>query len=188
MPTAGPNIVQAEFFHAGGTSNSIQDILEEYKEHISESVEHLMRGSVYTMPPKPRIKTSVRFYDVDGVLTSLVNRAAWQEKHFMALLESDVSSSMIRSVVRRVRLQHVLKQKMKLGSRLHTLAIVALETRLKEKQGIAIEKPDRTFRFLDKAEEHELLEAARFSLSSWLFLFRHNDLLADKNISAGYKM
>jgi hypothetical protein len=191
MATLQPNVVQAEFFHVGGDTNaSLEDVMAECWSRAGDGLRDILAGA----DPKTigtGIKTCVRFYDADWSMTNFVKHAQEIDEH-LALLPIISESRGFRRMLLRRKFKFLIHEITSIEPRKLALAIKELGESLKKIQPVAIERVDkegnRLFRPLRKDENHELLEAVRSSKHVWLFLFKHNDLLAETNVGAGHSM
>lgn len=61
------------------------------------------------------------------------------------------------------------------------LAAQQLREAVRASQDVAVERSDHSFRPMRREEAYELVVAAEKATGTWLFVYKSNDLLADKN-------
>jgi len=160
------NIVQAEFFLVDVRGHSLERLAEECRERSQDGA--------------PR-KCTVRFSD-NGLVTNFAKLLNWMKTVRNRQVEKgwsdlDPPRNLFDYLVWRCSglLDDWLSG--------HKVAIVAgqLKRAIRARQMIAVETDDRHFREAGRDELHEILEAARKGSDVWLFVFKQNHLLADKN-------
>lgn len=162
------NIIQAEFFHVGGGSQSLEDMMQ-------ECVERARDGTP--------IKTVVRFFDPDETITPFALQFAKKEKERRVLEKTLLGArggfSFERILANRRHKLHSKKiRSMKEEAKL--LAVRQLKAVTITSSEIALEcRHDHSFRLIREDEVHELLEAADAAVDVWLFVFSPNPLLGD---------
>jgi hypothetical protein len=183
MASLKPNIVQAEFFHVGGDPDSpIQQVLADAWSRTADGLKDILAG----MDPdevKTGIKTCVRFYDYSGSITQSVLLEERAEADRIEVAgELEKKHGLIRRYLLYQKLKRLSSEMVSAPKQRHILTINAVAKVLKERSPVAVEFGDHRFRPVRDNEAHELLEAIRASKSSWIFCFRHNQLLADENV------
>lgn len=178
MKNAELNIVQAEFFHVGGTETpTFEALLEECRERVKEGLELVLRGH----EGRPHIKTVVRFFDETGELTRLALKADQLKRRDKKILDGLVSSTGLRRWFLNLKSRRLAGQTLALQETARLLAAHRLRDAIKASRTVAVEKFDHSFRLVRKDELHELAESATNSRNVWLFVFRPNNLLSDTN-------
>lgn len=174
----GMNIVQAEFFHVGGKDTpSLDALLEDCGRRAADGFElALHRGEA-----RSGIKTVVRFIDSDDTLTNIALRAEALERRDREIMKSFQSTSGLRRWWLNTQSRRLARKIILLKDRARAQSVKLLRKAIRLSYHVALERPDRSFRLIRKDEAHELLEAATKARSVWIFVFRPNDLLADKN-------
>jgi len=186
MTTGRPNIVQAEFFHVGGSDMTLEEVLRECAKRAADGHE---LAAVLGRETQFGIKTVVRFFDVGGSITAFAQQFGQMNQQYInkqaALLEAtswwklrwlDLYS---HSLAGRIL---VLKER---GVR---LAVQKLNDAVRSQSKVALELSDHSYRFLRDNEVYELGEAAYNASGVWLFVFEPNNLLAEKNKLVAYVM
>ncbi len=171
MAQLQPNVVQAEFFHVQLADTTLNKVLSECSERWMED---------------SRIKTVVRFYDDYGFVTDFVSEvrdlelrqqnvrlampSAWPlEKYFLGRKSRSLAGKMSEA---RKRATGLLAER--------------VDKVINTDGKIAVERPDHSFRWAQGEELHELGEATGKATAVMIFLFQHNDLLAEINSPAGH--
>lgn len=181
MPVPLPNIVQAEFFLVGVRSgDSLEVAMTEMRDRIANGLQDVLGG----MDPdevKTGIKACVRFYDLSGRITALVEREHVLDVAHREANEQFRTSAGLRRMFWRWKLAWLLTKIIDIRDRQHVYTTQEFEAKLNSGQQVAVERQDHTYRIIRKDEAHELVEAIKASHNVWIFLFKYNDLLADKN-------
>lgn len=178
-----PNVVQAEFFHIGGRGSSPEQVYAEGLSRAMTGLEDILAG----MDPdevKNHIKTCVRFYDYDGSIGKIVARAEKADKkHLEVAKKLESTDGRLRRLFLKYRLLRLLETISSERPRTHKRAVAAITSIIRKKLPMAVEYGSHhRFRFVRDDERHELLESIKSARdSSWIFYYKHNDLLADEN-------
>lgn len=162
------NIVQVEFFHIGGTSATLDALLEEALDRI------------VTCSP---LKTVLRFEDIDGSLTLHALESTQQYRQLRAWEKTILRmkpgwSLRFNDWCYRRRIRSYERHK----DQLTTLCANAAITAFKCKRTVAVEYLDHRFRMAMPNEHHELIERIRKAESAWVFVFRPNELCSDQHL------
>jgi hypothetical protein len=175
------NIVQAEFFLVGVKSaKSMRALSVQMKERLLDGLELTLATGTEV---KSSIKAGVRFYDTDGSLTKKVAHIqAWEDAYTAALerLGNSSTSRFGRWWLGR-RLRRLGSKKEPEKDRLVAYAAQAVIQALADKRLVGIERNDHSYRLIHRNEAYELAESVNRAESAWVFIFKPNDLLADKN-------
>ncbi len=159
------HVIQAEFFHVGGRDATLESVQEECLDRIAE-------GS--------RIKTTVRFYDHDDMVVSLV-RNLLRERDLLGKLDAKSVSvrmslhRLVLSIRRKLCVERIQKLE---NDRLRRVRAV-LASKLAHGSSFAIENPDRSFRMVRPPERHEYLEATQRATGVWIFVFPGGNIVCD---------
>lgn len=172
-----PNIIQAEFFHVGGKGLSLEEVFAECRERTADSRELSQAG----IENDPHIKTVIRFFDKEGILTQAVIEAEEMRKH-----DEELSNHVSRSwgPVRWLlgMWLHLIERKIAvIDNDLRVATTLGCATIILSKETVAVEKFDHSFRVVRPEERYDLLQSVCASTSVWVFVFEPNDMLADKN-------
>jgi hypothetical protein len=127
------------------------------------------------------IKLCVRYYDADGSATKFIRESEEIEYAYGATLMSLSSTTGWRKIWQHIKFNRLAKRRSSNERRRIDVAVGGLTQALSKRAPVGVEDWEHRYRPLRREEAHELVEAARASKSAWLFLFSHNDLLADKN-------
>ncbi|TSC69557.1 MAG: hypothetical protein G01um101456_116 [Parcubacteria group bacterium Gr01-1014_56] len=166
------NIVQTEFFHVGGGRVTLDEVFEEIGTRLID---------------QSPIKTTVRFYDPDGSLTNLVSKLEQAEKHRRALEKAFFEAkSWWRRKLLDYRARRLVGKVMAMKRKVIRLAIKKLHTVVGHADQVALELHDHRFRHMQPNEAHELLESISNVSNMWIFVFKPNDLLADKHSAVAH--
>lgn len=169
-------IVQVEFFHTGkGENVTLESVERECDRRIADGLELTLRG----IETRNGIKTVLRYFDESGRVT----RHAVQ---YQALRKSIQRRQMGYAPfwwrpIRDLRLSISYRQRDTLRKELRDFAIADIRKAARDTQGIAVERPDHSFRPASPSELHELIEGIKKSGDPWFFVFAPNHLLADSN-------
>ena len=124
----------------------------------------------------------VRIYDDGEFITPLILRLEEMGKRRESLSTTlSTSKSRWRRFVLNFRFQRLAGKILKLKKQAVVVGIEQLETAIRTSRPVAVERFGREFRLAKPNEMHELLEAAKRAESAWFFIFKPNDLLANKN-------
>ena len=172
------NIAQLEFFHVGGkNASSLDELFRECAKRSSDNLKLVLAGSDIGTG----IKTTVRLYDSDGVLTKLATEAQANERRSQELWDEFGNA-------RGFRRWHIDRQSRKCARlsidyrrQALMLAGYVLADAVTYGREVAVECPDRTFRPLRDNEGHELVESASQAKGVWIFVFKPNFLYTDRN-------
>jgi hypothetical protein len=164
--TPNRNIVQAEFFLVNVRADSLDDMLADCAERKADDVP---------------IKCVVRFYD-NGTVTRFAKLLAWMKKK----KDEHVKLGWCYSKPPRTLFDYLIWAWVDIaGDWLNERKVSVVARQLKRatraRQTIAVESEGHRFREAHRDELHELTEAARAASDVWLFVFKPNHLLADKN-------
>jgi hypothetical protein len=166
MPLSEPNTIQAEFFHIRNKT-SLDAVM-------SECADRASTGS--------RIKTVVRFLDMDGSVTDFVSELVASTKKNEEIFQAYAASKegVARGVLS-IKLSRITHKITVLRARRASVAKKGLVAAVLKRQDIMIECEDYSFRSVVPAELHELLEAIKSSEDVWLFVyaFKPDGLVAD---------
>lgn len=159
------NIVQAEFFHVGGGSSTL------------EMVEIESLGRILDHSP---IKTVVRFYDEGEFVTAYALRSQAIELHNRALYTQPVKSRSWYEMLFSTLFGYSYGQTVEPGERLACVRD-AFEAIAYTSKVIAVELPDYSFRPMHDNELYDLLTSVNRAKDAWIFVFKHNELCAKQN-------
>lgn len=170
------NIIQAEFFHVGGRGR--QQTLDDL---IGECINRRNEGA--------SIKTVLRFYDDDR---GSITRNVVHYKELDDLHEALVQKVFASHGLSRWFLDMSARQVARTRARAKKGHMRLVMNRLWEipwsHQNIAVEEGNHHFRYAKWDEKKNLLAVVGKGKSVWLFVFEHNDLLADSNVSVARAM
>ena len=170
--------MQAEFFHIGGEDTaSLDALLEECGERVADGLELVLQGG----EARSGIKTVVRFVDVENKLTALALQAEALKKRDREIMEAFPNTTGLRRWWLDRQSRTLAGKSLALKDKVRTLAAQQLRKAVKASQDVAVERSDHSFRPMRREEAHELVVAAEKAKAAWLFVFKSNDLLADKN-------
>lgn len=165
-----PNIIQAEFFHVGGLDAPHLDVL------IGECKTRIADGA--------RIKTTVRFYDTDGSITSKAVSVSREDERLRKMVAGYTKANGWKRVFIGTVCIFALKKRIRSreqnGKVLSYIQLKLLET-LRTSGQICVERHDRSFRPMRKDEAYDLATAIAKAKNVWIFVFSPNELCADKN-------
>lgn len=178
MATAQPYLVQVEFYHVGGENiHSLGALLEECAQRIGENIPRSIGGSEVG----PGIRTAVRFFDVTGGITYLARKANRAEKKRERSLEDyENASSWPRRWLMGIRKRWLIAQAHGAKDELRSFSSGRLQDAL-TMDSVAVENPDRSFRYVRDEEQQELIGRIVASTHVWVFVFNSNDLFSKKN-------
>lgn len=163
------NIAQLEFFLC--EFDSLEDI-------VGETVSRARDGK--------RVKLVVRILDMHGTLTEhvrMMQALEMRSEAFYRCLPADFLQRPFweRWFIERRR-RRVAAKSLDAKRKLVELGVGALRETIKREGPIGIEAyPEAPFRLARHNELHELLETAGHAKSAWAFIFKPNELLADRN-------
>lgn len=179
------NIAQVEFFHVGGRhTTSLDALFDESGERIADGLEFVLQEG----EAKSGIKTVVRFYDESGALTRIARKAAELSSKNRALLNDFVKAGSLRRWWLDLQSCRLAGQSIALKEQVKLLAAEQLRKAVIASRDVAVERSDHAFRPMRREEAHELIVAAEKAKGVWLFVFKPNDLLADKNTAVAHVM
>ena len=158
-----PNLVQAEFFNLQMEAETLKKVLEECVDRFSDGAP---------------IKTTVRCYDIDSVMSAFVEDYV-SRKNQMEKLQDKILSCNGKQRFGQWRYRRLLKQQIFAKKIIASISTTLLHTALTHNQPIATENPDRTFRPIRMDETHELFERISVSRHAWVFLYEHEEICAD---------
>ncbi len=166
MSQMGPNVVQAEFLHVGSLDQTIASMQAEYNDRL-----------LWGAP----IKTSVRFFDEGGFVTSYIvgldRKVGRRDRLLTHISQAEGFAKILMYLELEYLFQKTLREE-KLVQRLITEQLLAVAETTRE---IALEEPDRTFRPIRDDEVYDLRSAAERAKGVLVFLFKPNDLFSDTN-------
>jgi hypothetical protein len=172
------NIAQIEFFHVGGREvKSIDDLFDQIADRYSDMLSDVAEGNT----DRYNIKTVVRIYDETNVLTEHVHEIARLTEIRKAICEECSHVGAIRARWLSFKERRVRKKAGKVSSALFKQVMIQIRIAITGSREIGIERFDNTFRSMQPNEAHELIEASRKASGVWIFIFKPNALLADKN-------
>ena len=179
------NIAQVEFFHVGGKDTPSLDVLfDECGERIADGLELVLQGC----EAKSGIKTVVRFFDESGSLTKIALKAARLSRQDRALMNNFANAGGLRRWWLDIQSRRLAGQSIALKEKLRMLAAEQLREAISASRDVAVECFDHSFRPMRREEAHELIVATEKAKSAWLFVFKPNDLLANKNTAVAHAM
>jgi hypothetical protein len=160
------NLVQVEFFNVDVSDyGSIEELRAELGEYIACGAD---------------IKTKVRFFDDDGTLTRIAERAEVLRAAIDHYYEEKERTG-------RIRRFSYWKYKWNFAARrtilkdIPILGAEALRRAVEQKRAVAIERNNYSFTPMAGNEALELVRYTRQAKQAWLFVFKPNDLLSEKN-------
>lgn len=163
MPLTRPYVVQIEYMPplAGGMNGLAREVRERANDGF-------------------RLKTVVRFYDLDGSFTAYLSTIARLSKaHERAGTACHAAKGLVRSF-HSWRSGRFLKKEGLCKARALKKSKELLARALRSGEGVAVElDPSRPFRFVRRDEAHELLEAAKRAEGAWYFVFPFRELCDD---------
>lgn len=172
------NIIQAEFFHVGGEDiNSLEDLSAELSERIADGLELVLQGG----ESYSSIKTVVRFFDRNGSVTRLTQKFERMNQRKEAVFKASMSANGLKQVWLNFQSRYYVNKAYSLRKQAEHLAVQEFITAIRKLNEIAVECVDHSFRHARSNEIHDLCERAQMATGIWLFIFKPNDLLADKN-------
>lgn len=138
-----------------------------------------------------RIVLVVRIYDIRAALTSHVRYMqvlrVRREAYYRWVAQGYEQKPFWRRWLIERRRKRLAAQTLDARKKLVELALSALEVTIQRGAPVAIENDTMgPLRLVQQDELHELLETARRARSVRVFIFRHNDLLADRNKPVAY--
>lgn len=151
-----------------------------------EGIDHIMAEVASRAKENMRTKLVVRIFDNRGMLTGYVQALQEIERRldfFYEWLPADFPEWPFwkRWPVSWNR-GRLLDKKLKGRNELLVLCLEALKETIKREEAIGVEDyPGAPFRLVRHNELHELLERARYAKSVCVFVFKPNELLADRN-------
>ena len=161
------NIVHAEFFH-GKKPKDLDEIFAQVNDRVIDQAP---------------IKTTVRFYDYNGVVTKHVKQLYVLRRRREVLSDRYNKSTNLlsgfcwRMLYIRARQKHIVVHVKNVGLVADELAKV-----VNTKKSVAIEDDYRgPLRYVHDDERHELVESVRQSYNVSVWIFAGNDLIANKN-------
>ena len=175
------NILQFEFFHASG--ETLEAVLADCAERSAEHLPLALAGD----DTGSGIKTVIRLYDVNGLVTQLaafVHQLERKRDAYYLDQPKGVIASWYRAWQLRRMQQQINSGRLMLGDFL----ITYLTKSFKKDWNVARETWRHEFRLANRTEYPEIVAAAKRAKRYWLFIFRPNDLLAAKNESVVYLM
>ncbi|MSR70822.1 hypothetical protein EXS62_02165 [Candidatus Kaiserbacteria bacterium] len=164
------NIVQAEFFHVDVRAASLNSMLSEVSERKAD-------GSP--------IKTTVRFYDTHGFVTDFVSRAGVLRRQRIETAAAFAQAGFVRRWFLDRKSRRLAGKILEAKRYAKDLAAERVDKVINTGGKIAVECPDRSFRWARGEELYELCLATGKATGVLLFLFQPNDLLADKDSPVG---
>ena len=171
------NIIQMECFHVGGKDvRSLKQLFTQMKERVESGLALAARG----IETPNGIKTVVRFYD-SGAITAKVLKYVRLEKKEEKRWQTFLSTSGIRREIAGYRYHRLAVKTGRKRQSLFSLIVREFASQVSKREEVAVETFGHSFRLARKEELHELQEAARVAKGFWIFLFKPNNLLADRN-------
>ncbi len=173
-----PNIVQAEFFLVGGKDvETIEALIEQCSERVVDGLVLIHKGEALDA----NIKKVVRFFDEDGSITAFVKAHKVTKEGLNATLEATANAKGLYRVWQWFWADRWSEKNY--SQRLKMLPFVTQKCRdvVVTRGSIAVQRADRSFRFIRGDEVRELFETIGKATGVWLFIFEPNDLLAEKN-------
>lgn len=165
MGSVARKVIQAEFFF-------INDVTPP-EEAMNEAWERLQEGS--------RIKMVVRFYDLTGTLSRLLQKLRTYEDRFTTEIISFQKNSRWNRWFRKARITWVMRKRNALRSKTLMGVRSNFVTALTQENGVAIEDlPGDHFRPVERNETYELKQLLSFSKYVWVFAFEPGDLFSDE--------
>lgn len=151
-----------------------------------DNFEHIVSEVSRRAEDGKRVKLVVRIYDKRGVLTKHVRMMQKLRKHSEVFYQGPSFDFAGRPSLRRWlltwRRRRLAAKNLDTQSKLLGLALRELRATISQHGLIGIEDyPGGPFRYVQNNELHELWETARRAASAWAFVFKPNDLLADRN-------
>ena len=179
------NLVQIEFFHLGRNQDpELYELFDAAKERFEEIFSYIETG----VEPSSRMKTVLRLYDTDNILTSFAIDARKNEIRHAALLNTFMEAGWLGRKLLNRESKRVARRALELKRKCLHGAVSELSKSIQTKRPIAVEKPDNTFRLARKDELGEILSAAKGSYAVWLFVFEPNDLFSQTNKAVAHAM
>jgi hypothetical protein len=177
MNTKAKNILQLEFFNVNIESNSLDNVLQECSERIADGLESTLMGMQVTAG----IKTVIRVYDLDLTVTKYALEIKRLERESNNLY-TKTRTTFIGKIVDYGRQSWNRKRIESLKTKIRTYVSTYVSQALHTRSDVAIERADRKFRNAKHSELYEL-DVAIQKKNYWLFIFKPNDILSDKNES-----
>ncbi len=169
-------IVQVEYFHVD-LKNGFDTLFEEIAERVHDTMEVVLCG---LDPLSSGIKTTIRFYDEDEQITTLVKRLDVLEKEWWQNIRTERPGPVTYYLDRLKRFIRDFR-KARLENKLYKNARCVIKQRLATTCGVAGQRADFSFRHIRGEEKHELFQSITRSKKALWFVFVPNDLLSDKN-------
>lgn len=168
------NIVQAEFFLSkAARKGNLDALLYDCALRAADGV---------------NIKEGIRMYDTDGSITSLIAGAQAAEEHAMSLWALPTPASHIQRLIRGRVIGYQRSRASRLKENARIKVLEKLQNVLKTSEQIAIERGAHEYTLAQRDELHELIEAVSKSSGVWFFIFKPNELTADKNEPIAHTM
>lgn len=179
------HILQYEFFHVGGDNvTDLAELMRECAKRAAENLPLAMAGEDIGSG----IKTAIRVYDFDdGRMVRLVHAYEKADEAWWKGI-GELRPGIWSDLVDRWRVRWFAYWKKRYRTKLCDYAIWYLKYSKQKNFPVAVEKADRSFRPVKDSELHELFESIKSRERFWLFAFKPNEILADRNESAGAVM
>ena len=168
------NIAQIEFFLAGKDSNqSLEKFMEECHDRMDQ-------GSP--------IKLCFRIYDENHEITTLSHKINDWENQYGTFGELITRPNWQPNLFDSLRHKWLLRKRNSWKDRLEKLLRQMVCDHLRLRKDIAIECPDRSYRFVQNDERYELEGSVKRTVNCWVFVFAPNDILANTNKTVTFSM
>ena len=172
------NVVQAEYFLVNmGDSVSFDALMRDCAARAFDNLGPAMKGARVGTG----IKICVRFYDQAGSLTERVSKLESLDDRIEQTFTRFLESGGPRSLWSQFRCWQLTRRKCAALVALKDALLEHLKDAVRTGLPVAIEATGHAFRPLERDESHETIEAVRKSHGLWVFVFKPNDLCADKN-------
>jgi len=172
MPTQP--ILQYEFFLVNGP---LTDIAVESQNRLDDNLLLILSGE----KPGFGIKCTIRAYDHDHMVTQWAQELSELKKERDDLLNSFNKKNLIQKWLLHKRLDQIKVKSHDLEEFIRLYALDYIDRAFNRSVNIALENLDRSFSTIPRDDLHELKEAVSSARMYWLFVFKPNKLLADKN-------